>query len=37
MHDEIMEDIDGLDIVYIASGDNDFIRTKEKILKIKNI
>ena len=33
MHDEIMEDIDGLDIVYIASGDSDFIRTKEKILK----
>ncbi len=33
MHDEIMEDLENLDIVYIASGDSDFIRTKEKILK----
>ena len=33
MHDEIMEDIDDLDIVYIVSGDSDFIRTKEKVLK----
>jgi len=33
MHDEIMADLDGLDIVYIASGDSDFIRTKENILK----
>jgi len=28
-----MMDIDDLDIVYIASGDSDFIRTKENILK----
>lgn len=35
MHDEIMEDLANLDIVYIASGDSDFIRTKEKILKNK--
>ena len=33
MHDEIMQDIDDLDIVYIASGDSDFLRTKENILK----
>lgn len=33
MHDEIMEDIQDLDIVYIVSGDSDFIRTKEKVLK----
>ena len=33
MHDEIMEDIENLDIVYIVSGDSDFIRTKEKVLK----
>ena len=33
MHDEIMEDIEDLDIVYIVSGDSDFIRTKEKVLK----
>lgn len=33
MHDEIMSDLDDLDIVYIASGDSDFIRTKENILK----
>lgn len=33
MHDEIMEDLEDLDIVYIASGDSDFLRTKEKILK----
>lgn len=33
MHDEIMEDLNDLDIVYIVSGDSDFIRTKEKILK----
>ncbi|MEK7652616.1 MAG: NYN domain-containing protein [Patescibacteria group bacterium] len=33
MHDEIMEDLKNLDIVYIVSGDSDFLRTKEKILK----
>ncbi len=33
MHDEIMTDLDNLDIVYIASGDSDFLRTKENILK----
>ena len=33
IHDEIMEDIQDLDIVYIVSGDSDFIRTKEKVLK----
>ena len=33
MHDEIMEDLKDLDIVYITSGDSDFVRTKEKILK----
>src|SRR3989344_645086 len=33
MHDEIMEDLADLDIVYIVSGDSDFIRTKDNILK----
>ena len=33
MHDEIMEDLSDLDIIYIASGDSDFLRTKEKVLK----
>ena len=33
MHDEIMEDLKDLNIVYIASGDSDFIRTKDRILK----
>jgi uncharacterized LabA/DUF88 family protein len=33
MHDEIMEDLNDLDIVYIFSGDSDFLRTKEKILQ----
>ena len=33
MHDEIMEDLRDLDIIYIASGDSDFLRTKEKVLK----
>ena len=28
-----MEDLKDLDIVYITSGDSDFVRTKEKILK----
>ncbi len=33
MHDEIMTDLHDLDIVYIISGDSDFIRTKDNILK----
>jgi uncharacterized LabA/DUF88 family protein len=33
MHDEVMNDLPDLDIVYIASGDSDFIRTKDNILK----
>lgn len=33
MHDEIMNDLEDLDIVYLASGDSDFIRTKDNILK----
>ncbi len=32
MHDEIMKDLDDLDIVYICSGDSDFIRTKNNIV-----
>lgn len=33
MHDEIMADLADVDIVYICSGDSDFIRTKDNILK----
>ena len=33
MHDEIMNDLTNIDIVYICSGDSDFIRTKDNILK----
>jgi len=33
MHDEIMKDLQALDIVYLASGDSDFMRTKENILQ----
>lgn len=33
MHDEIIEELEDVDIVYICSGDSDFIRTKERILK----
>lgn len=33
MHDEIIYDLKDLDIVYIVSGDSDFIRTKDRILK----
>lgn len=33
MHDEIMNDLTDIDIVYICSGDSDFIRTKDNILK----
>jgi len=32
MHDEIMDDLDSLDIVYIASGDSD-LSERRKILK----
>ena len=32
MHDEVMKDLADLDIVYIATGDSDFLRTKENIL-----
>lgn len=35
MHDEIMKDLNDIDFVYIASGDSDFLRTKENILKEK--
>lgn len=35
MHDEIMRDLNDVDIVYIVSGDSDFIRTKDNILKIQ--
>ncbi|MEI6238038.1 MAG: NYN domain-containing protein [bacterium] len=33
LHDEVMEDLRDIDIVYITSGDSDFLRTKEKVLK----
>ena len=33
MHDEIMADVADVDMVYICSGDSDFIRTKDNILK----
>lgn len=33
LHDEVLDDLYDLDIVYIASGDSDFVRTKDKILK----
>lgn len=33
MHDEIMSDLQDLDIIYIISGDSDFVRTKDNILK----
>jgi len=32
IHDEIINDLDKLDIVYLVSGDSDFLRTKERIL-----
>lgn len=32
MHDEIIHDLDKLDIVYLMSGDSDFVRTKERVL-----
>jgi uncharacterized LabA/DUF88 family protein len=33
LHDEVMKDVEDLDIIYIASGDSDFLRTKDNILK----
>ncbi len=33
LHDEVMRDLKDVDIVYVASADSDFIRTKENILK----
>ena len=33
MHDEIMNELNDVDIVYIASGDSDFLRTKDNVLK----
>ena len=33
LHDEVMDDLRDIDIVYIASGDSDFLRTKDKVLK----
>jgi uncharacterized LabA/DUF88 family protein len=32
MHDEIIHDLEKLDIVYLVSGDSDFMRTKERTL-----
>lgn len=33
LHDEVIEDLADVDIIYIASGDSDFLRTKDKVLK----
>lgn len=33
LHDEVMSDLPNVDIVYIFSGDSDFLRTKDNILK----
>ncbi len=33
LHDEVMEELRDVDIVYITSGDSDFLRTKDKVLK----
>jgi hypothetical protein len=33
IHDEVMKDLADVDIVYIASADSDFVRTKDNILK----
>lgn len=33
IHDEVMDDLEDIDIVYVASGDSDFLRTKEKVIK----
>ena len=32
MHDEIMRDLPNVDVIYIATGDSDFVRTKERVL-----
>ena len=33
IHDEIIKDLANIDMVYLVSGDSDFVRTKETILK----
>ncbi len=33
LHDDVMTDLDNVDVVYIASGDSDFLRTKDNVLK----
>ena len=33
LHDDVMEYLRDFDIVYVTSGDSDFLRTKEKVLK----
>ncbi len=33
LHDEVMTDLNDIDIVYVASADSDFLRTKDNILK----
>ena len=33
LHDEVMSDLKDVDIIYIASADSDFIRTKDNVLK----
>lgn len=35
MHDEIIHDLEKLDMVYLVSGDSDFMRTKERVLSKK--
>lgn len=35
IHDEIIHDLDKIDIVYLVSGDSDFVRTKERVLSKK--
>jgi len=34
MHDEIIHDLNLIDIVYLVSGDSDFVRTKERVLSV---
>lgn len=33
IHDEIINDLLLIDVVYLVSGDSDFLRTKERVLK----
>ncbi len=33
IHDEVVNDLPRLDMVYLVSGDSDFMRTKERVLK----